>query len=60
MCQHLLLPIWQQNSNRREYKNDTVCMCVCVYACALGGGGVINTQVVVEADSSEPGEVNPP
>ena len=37
-----------------------VCVCVCVYACALGGGGVINTQVVVEADSSEPGEVNPP
>ena len=41
-----------------------VCVCVCVHARARMRvhlwGGVINTQVVVEADSSEPGEVNPP
>ena len=37
-----------------------VCVCVCVHVRACACGGVINTQVVVEADSSEPGEVNPP
>ena len=37
-----------------------VCVCVCVHVHACACGGVINTQVVVEADSSEPGEVNPP
>ena len=43
----------------RDWGGLDVCVCVCVCARAHVGG-VINTQVVVEADSSEPGEVNPP
>ena len=46
----------------RDWRGLDVCVCVCVCVCMRVrlGGGVINTQVVVEADSSEPGEVNPP